>query len=152
MEMKTRGAKLPNFALQMKEAHWNKKDVETIYSNSCVTKKQQDSDDETNESSCNSRDAKNISDVSDSEEPELKKLRFNTDDPLPSDNKMFEKDTGNVVKGKMKYGRFFYSNPNRTLKVKCKLIYVIGMIARPCLSSRRSSVRILRTYLQLCGV
>lgn len=95
LEMKTRGAKLPNFALQMKEAHWNKKDVETMYSNSCANKKQtQDSDteNETNESSCNSRDAKNISDVSDTEEPELKKLKFNTDDPLPTDNKMFEKD------------------------------------------------------------
>ncbi|XP_034837388.1 scm-like with four MBT domains protein 1 [Maniola hyperantus] len=105
LEMKTRGAKLPNFALQMKEAHWNKKDVETIYSNSCTSKKQQDSDteNETNESSCNSRDAKNISDVSDSEEPELKKLKFHTDDPLPSDNKMFEKDT--AMKGKVKLGR-----------------------------------------------
>ncbi|XP_059045457.1 scm-like with four MBT domains protein 2 [Achroia grisella] len=97
MEMKTRGAKLPNFALQIKEAHWNKKDVQTIYNNSCVTKKQNspdsDTENDTNESSSNSRDAKNISDVSDSEEPELKKLKFTSYDPLPSDNKMFEKDT-----------------------------------------------------------
>lgn len=104
--MKTRGAKLPNFALQMKEAHWNKKDVETIYSNTCVKKQtSQDSDteNETNESSSNSRDAKNISDVSDSEEPELKKLKFNTYDPLPSDNKMFEKDMAmSWMKGKLK--------------------------------------------------
>ncbi|XP_052737146.1 scm-like with four MBT domains protein 1 [Bicyclus anynana] len=108
MEMKTRGAKLPNFALQMKEAHWDKKDVETIYGNSCANKKQNDSDteNETNESSCNSRDAKNISDVSDSEEPELKKLKFHTDDPLPTDNKMFEKDTAlTLMKGKMKMSR-----------------------------------------------
>lgn len=107
MEMKTRGAKLPNFALQMKEAHWDKKDMETIYSNTCVTKKQtshdSDTENETNESSSNSRDAKNISDVSDSEEPELKKLKFNTYDPLPSDNKMFEKDTAMTwMKGKLK--------------------------------------------------
>ncbi|XP_053609986.1 scm-like with four MBT domains protein 2 isoform X2 [Plodia interpunctella] len=97
LEMKTRGAKLPNFALQMKEAHWNKKDVQTIYSNTCISKKRNspdsDTENDTNESSSNSRDAKNISDVSDSEEPELKKLKFNTYDPLPSDNKMFEKDT-----------------------------------------------------------
>ncbi|XP_026487032.2 scm-like with four MBT domains protein 2 [Vanessa tameamea] len=110
MEMKTRGAKLPNFALQMKEAHWNKKDVETIYSNSCVSKKQNnadsDTENETNESSCNSRDAKNISDVSDSEEPELKKLKFSTNDPLPSDNKMFEKHTAMTwIKGKGKLAR-----------------------------------------------
>ncbi|OWR43838.1 scm with four MBT domains protein 2 [Danaus plexippus plexippus] len=110
LEMKTRGAKLPNFALQMKEAHWDKKDVETIYSNSCVSKKRntQDSDteNETNESSCNSRDSKNISDVSDSEEPELKKLKFNTNDPLPSDNKMFEKNTTTAwARGKMKLAR-----------------------------------------------
>lgn len=94
LEMKTRGAKLPNFALQMKEAHWTKKDVETIYSNSCIPKKNSpdsDTENETNSSS-NSRD-KNISDVSDSEEPELKKLKFHTYDPLPSENKMFEKDT-----------------------------------------------------------
>lgn len=91
----------------MKEAHWNKKDVETIYSNSCASKKQSspdsDSENETNESSSNSRDAKNISDVSDSEEPELKKLKFHSYDPLPSDNKMFEKDTAmSWVKGKLK--------------------------------------------------
>ncbi|XP_049882226.1 scm-like with four MBT domains protein 1 [Pectinophora gossypiella] len=107
LEMKTRGAKLPNFALQMKEAHWNKKDVETIYSNTCVSKKQSspdsDSENETNESSSNSRDAKNISDVSDSEEPELKKLKFSSYDPLPSDNKMFEKNTTlSWVKTKLK--------------------------------------------------
>ncbi|KAM3958612.1 scm-like with four MBT domains protein 2 [Aphomia sociella] len=96
MEMKTRGAKLPNFALQMKESHWNKKDVETIYSNTCVSKKRNSPDSDTENdtnSSSNSRDAKNISDVSDSEEPELKKLKFTSYDPLPSDNKMFEKDT-----------------------------------------------------------
>lgn len=106
MEMKTRGAKLPNFALQMKEAHWNKKDMQTIYSNTCVKKQNsQDSDteNETNESSSNSRDAKNISDVSDSEEPELKKLKFTSYDPLPSDNKMFEKDMAmSWMKGKLK--------------------------------------------------
>ncbi|VVD05767.1 unnamed protein product [Leptidea sinapis] len=106
MEMKTRGAKLPNFALQMKEAHWNKKDVETIYNNTCAKKTSSadsDTEHETNESSCNSRDAKNISDVSDSEEPELKKLKFNIDDPLPTDNKMFEKDAAfNWIKGKIK--------------------------------------------------
>lgn len=106
MEMKTRGAKLPNFALQIKEAHWNKKDVETIYNNSCITKKQNspdsDTENDTNESSCNSRDVKNISDVSDNEEPELKKLKFNLDDPLPSDNKMFEKNTSiNWINGKI---------------------------------------------------
>lgn len=100
MEMKTRGAKLPNFALQMKEAHWNKKEV---YSNTCAKKQDSDSENETNESSSNSRDAKNISDVSDSEEPELKKLKFNTYDPLPSDNKMFEKDMAMTwMKGKLK--------------------------------------------------
>lgn len=105
LEMKTRGAKLPNFALQIKQAHWNKKDVQTIYNSTCVKKNSQDSDteNETNESSSNSRDAKNISDVSDSEEPELKKLKFNTYDPLPSDNKMFEKDmTMSWMKGKLK--------------------------------------------------
>ncbi|XP_045524342.1 scm-like with four MBT domains protein 1 [Pieris brassicae] len=104
MEMKTRGAKLPNFALQMKESHWNKKDVETIYNNSCAKKQTHDSDteNETNESSSNSRD-KNISDVSDSEEPELKKLKFSFDDPLPTDNKMFEKDLPMAwLKGKTK--------------------------------------------------
>ncbi|XP_041974771.1 scm-like with four MBT domains protein 2 [Aricia agestis] len=105
LEMKTRGAKLPNFAVQMKEAHWNKKDVETIYSNTCATKKQNhdsDTENETNESSTNSRDAKNISDVSDSEEPELKKLKFSLDDPLPSDNKMFEKNASITwIKGKI---------------------------------------------------
>ncbi|CAG4953891.1 unnamed protein product [Colias eurytheme] len=107
LEMKTRGAKLPNFALQMKEAHWDKKDVETIYSNSCAKKQSHESDTENdNESSCNSRDAKNISDVSDSEEPELKKLKFNFDDPLPSDNKMFEKDAPmSWLKGKTKLAR-----------------------------------------------
>ncbi|KAJ2947974.1 hypothetical protein O0L34_g9766 [Tuta absoluta] len=103
-EMKTRGAKLPNFALQMKESHWNKKDVETIYSNTCAKKRRQrdtDSDD-TNESSSNSRD-KNISDVSDSEEPELKKLKFNTFDPLPTDNKIFEKNASiSWMKNKLK--------------------------------------------------
>ncbi|CAG9796316.1 unnamed protein product [Diatraea saccharalis] len=96
LEMKTRGAKLPNFALQMKEAHWDRKDVQTIYNNSCATRKRpppdSDSENGTNESSSNSRDAKNISDVSDSEEPELKKLKFTQNDPLPSDNKHFEKD------------------------------------------------------------
>ncbi|XP_072939038.1 scm-like with four MBT domains protein 2 isoform X2 [Epargyreus clarus] len=107
LEMKTRGAKLPNFAVQMKEAHWNKKDVETIYNNTCATKKQNspdsDTENETNESSCNSRDAKNISDVSDSEEPELKKLKFTSYDPLPSDNKTFENDTAmSWIKEKMK--------------------------------------------------
>ncbi|KAJ8735885.1 hypothetical protein PYW07_007505 [Mythimna separata] len=106
LEMKTRGAKLPNFALQMKEAHWNKKDVQTIYNNTCVKKQNSpdsDTENETNESSSNSRDAKNISDVSDSEEPELKKLKFNTYDPLPSDNKMFEKDMAMTwMKGKLK--------------------------------------------------
>lgn len=106
LEMKTRGAKLPNFALQMKEAHWDKKDVETIYNNTCAKKRNSpdsESENETNESSSNSRDAKNISDVSDSEEPELKKLKFNTYDPLPSDNKMFEKDTAMTwMKGKLK--------------------------------------------------
>ncbi|KAL0850775.1 hypothetical protein ABMA28_006706 [Loxostege sticticalis] len=106
LEMKTRGAKLPNFALQMKEAHWDKKDVETIYNNTCAKKRNSpdsDTENETNESSSNSRDAKNISDVSDSEEPELKKLKFNTYDPLPSDNKMFEKDTAMTwMKGKLK--------------------------------------------------
>ncbi|XP_063375429.1 scm-like with four MBT domains protein 2 [Cydia amplana] len=104
LEMKTRGAKLPNFAQQMKESHWNKKDVETIY-NSSANKKQQESDseNESNDTSSNSRDAKNISDVSDSEEPELKKLKFTTYDPLPSDNKMFEKDTAaSWIKGKLK--------------------------------------------------
>lgn len=105
--MKTRGAKLPNFAVQMKESHWNKKDVETIYNNTCAAKKRtspdSDTENETNESSSNSRDAKNISDVSDSEEPELKKLKFHSYDPLPSDNKMFEKDTSmSWVKGKLK--------------------------------------------------
>ncbi|KAG6441891.1 scm-like with four MBT domains protein 2 [Manduca sexta] len=105
MEMKTRGAKLPNFALQMKEAHWNKKDVETIYNNTCVKKQSShDSDTENdNETSSNSRDAKNISDVSDTEEPELKKLKFTTYDPLPTDNKMFEKDMAmSWMKGKLK--------------------------------------------------
>ncbi|KAI5645090.1 mbt repeat domain-containing protein [Phthorimaea operculella] len=105
-EMKTRGAKLPNFALQMKESHWNKKDVETIYSNTCVKKRRardSDSDDDTNESSSNSRDNKNISDVSDSEEPELKKLKFNSYDPPPSENKMFEKNTSiSWMKNKLK--------------------------------------------------
>ncbi|CAH2050895.1 unnamed protein product, partial [Iphiclides podalirius] len=92
LEMKTRGAKLPNFALQMKEAHWTKKDVATIYGSSCAAKRRASHDSDTNGSSCASN-AKNISDVSDSEEPELKKLKFNTYDPLPSDNKMFEKET-----------------------------------------------------------
>lgn len=83
MEMKTRGAKLPNFALQMKEGHWNRKDVETIYNNTCVVPRKQFSDDSEsdNNSNSNSSETKNIedieriSDVSDSEEPELKKLR-----------------------------------------------------------------------------
>ena len=103
LEMKTRGAKLPNFALQMKEAHWTKKDVQTMYSSS-ITKKHASHDSDTeNDTSSNSRDAKNISDVSDSEEPELKKLKFNTYDPLPSDNKMFEKDMAMTwMKGKLK--------------------------------------------------
>lgn len=105
--MKTRGAKLPNFALQMKEAHWDKKEVKAIYSNTCAPRKRStpdsDSENETNESSSNSRDAKNISDVSDSEEPELKKLKFTSNDPLPSDNKKFEKDTAMTwTKGKLK--------------------------------------------------
>lgn len=102
-EMKTRGAKLPNFALQMKEAHWNKKDVETIYSSSCAKKHNSRDTDTENETSSNSRDAKNISDVSDSEEPELKKLKFSSYDPLPSDNKTFEKDIAlSWARGKLK--------------------------------------------------
>lgn len=103
--MKTRGAKLPNFAQQMKESHWNKKDMETIYSNTCANKKTHDSysENDSNDTSSNSRDAKNISDVSDSEEPELKKLKFTTYDPLPSDNKLFEKNTGaSWIKGRLK--------------------------------------------------
>ncbi|XP_060804950.1 scm-like with four MBT domains protein 2 [Amyelois transitella] len=113
LEMKTRGAKLPNFAIQMKEAHWNKKDVETMYNNSCAQKKghtpDSDTENDTNGSSSNSRDAKNISDVSDPEEPELKKLKFNTYDPLPSDNKTSdEKDTDIAqIKDKLKLS----SNP-----------------------------------------
>lgn len=106
-ETKTRGAKLANFALQMKEARWDKKNADTIYSSNS-TKKQSsnsqysDTENETNESSSNSRD-KNISDVSDSEEPELKKLKFRSYDPLPSDNKMFEKDMAmSWTKGKLK--------------------------------------------------
>lgn len=105
--MKTRGAKLPNFAQQMKESHWNDKDLETIYSKSCVSKKRSSPDTESendNESSrsTNSRDAKNISDVSDSEEPELKKLKFKSHDPLPTDNKVFEKKTAlSWMKGKL---------------------------------------------------
>ncbi|KAI8438962.1 hypothetical protein MSG28_011275 [Choristoneura fumiferana] len=106
LEMKTRGAKLPNFAQQMKESHWNKKDMETIYSNTCANKKQNHdsySENDSNDTSSNSRDAKNISDVSDSEEPELKKLKFTTYDPLPSDNKLFEKNTGaSWIKGRLK--------------------------------------------------
>ncbi|XP_045446422.1 scm-like with four MBT domains protein 2 [Melitaea cinxia] len=101
MEMKTRGAKLPNFALQMKESHWNKKDVETIYGNSCATKRthvESDTENETNASSCNSRDAKNISDVSDGEKPELKKLKFSTDDPLPSNNIVFDTEMAWIKK------------------------------------------------------
>lgn len=95
LEMKTRGAKLPNFAQQMKESHWNKKDVETIYNNTCVPKKHShDSDSENDTSSSNYNETKNndlISDVSDSEEPELKKLRFTPIyDPQPTDIKMFE--------------------------------------------------------------
>ncbi|GBP51747.1 Scm-like with four MBT domains protein 2 [Eumeta japonica] len=94
LEMKTRGAKLPNFALQIKEAHWDKKDVETIYNNTCIPKKQSTGSDTENESSrsSHSRDAKHIFDVSDSEEPELKKLKFTSDEPQPSDNKIFEKN------------------------------------------------------------
>ncbi|KAG7310346.1 hypothetical protein JYU34_003119 [Plutella xylostella] len=109
LEMKTRGAKLPNFAQQMKEAHWDKKDVETIYNNSCANKKSSHDSDTENESSrsTNSRD-KNISDVSDSEEPELKKLKFSSHDPLPSDNKLFESDMAMAwMKGKLKLS----SNP-----------------------------------------
>ncbi|XP_068626309.1 scm-like with four MBT domains protein 1 [Battus philenor] len=106
LEMKTRGAKLPNFALQMKEAHWNKKDVETMYSNSCATKKQSthdsDTENDTNGSSCTSRDVKHISDVSDSEEPELKKLKFTSYDPLPSDNTFDKMSTLSWIKGKVK--------------------------------------------------
>lgn len=105
--MKTRGAKLPNFALQIKEAHWGRKDMETIYNNTSATKKPSShgSDTEIDSSrSTNSRDAKLISDVSDSEEPELKKLRFTpSHDPEPSDNKMFEKDISmSWRKGKLK--------------------------------------------------
>lgn len=103
LDMKTRGAKLPNFAVQMKEAQWDKKDVGNIYNNTCVPKKPQYSDTENETNSSNSRDAiKNISDVSDSEEPELKKLKFSSYDPLPSDNKMFEKMAMSWMGGKLK--------------------------------------------------
>lgn len=41
--------------------------------------------------------------MSDSEEPELKKLKFSSYDPLPSDNKMFEKDIAmSWMNGKLK--------------------------------------------------
>lgn len=103
--MKTRGAKLPNFALQMKEAHWDRKEVETIYNNTYVKKQSpHESDTENDSRSTNSRDIKPISDVSDSEEPELKKLKFTpTHDPQPTNNKMFEKNTiMSWVKSKLK--------------------------------------------------
>ncbi|XP_077295984.1 scm-like with four MBT domains protein 2 [Arctopsyche grandis] len=96
MEMKTRGAKLPNFALQIKQGHWNRKDVETIYNNTCVVPRKQYSDDteSDNSNSCNSNETKingdmeHISDVSDSEEPELKKLRVTPlHEPLRYDTK-----------------------------------------------------------------
>lgn len=96
MEMKTRGAKMPNFALQIKQGHWNRKDVETIYNNTCVVPRKQFSDDSEsdNSNSCNSNETKTngdmerISDVSDSEEPELKKLRVTPlHEPLPFDTK-----------------------------------------------------------------
>lgn len=92
-KMRTRGAKLPNFAMQIKEAHWNKKDVDTMYNNTGAKRQGfPESDTENDSRSTNSRDLKHISDVSDSEEPELKKLKFTTNDPLPTDNKSFEKN------------------------------------------------------------
>lgn len=93
--MKTRGAKLPNFAVQMKESHWDRKDVETIYNSSCAAKKQSSPDSDTDigsSQSSNSREIKRISDVSDSEEPELKKLKFGSDDSQPTDSNMFDKN------------------------------------------------------------
>ncbi|CAH2102082.1 unnamed protein product [Euphydryas editha] len=108
-EIKTRGTKRPNFAVQMKEAHWNKKYVETIYSNSCANKKQHaesHTENETNARSCNSRYTKNISDVSAGEEPKVKKEKNCTNDPLPSNSKMIENDTAMTwIKGKEKLAR-----------------------------------------------
>ncbi|XP_013177007.1 PREDICTED: scm-like with four MBT domains protein 2 isoform X1 [Papilio xuthus] len=103
LEMKTRGAKLPNFALQMKEAHWDKKDVETMYGSSCAKKVGPDSDTEhdTNESSCQSR-GKLISDVSDAEEPELKKLRCASYDPPPSDAALERRAALSWIRGRAK--------------------------------------------------
>lgn len=99
--MKTRGAKIPNFALQMKEAHWEKKDLDR------TRPKKRSPSDSDNDSSEHSRD-KNISDVSDSEEPELKKLKFNSHEPMPSDNKLFEKHTAMAwTRGELKLS----SNP-----------------------------------------
>lgn len=104
LEMKTRGAKLPNFAIQMKESHWNKKDMETIYNNTCVVPKKHYSDDTESDgdsstsNSLKNEDAEMISDVSDSEEPELKKLRVTPlHDPQPTDIKMFNCNTNGSV-------------------------------------------------------
>lgn len=93
LEMKTRGAKLPNFALQIKKAHWDKKDAQTMYKNTCVLPKKQyssESDNDSDSSDIVNIDEPNISDVSDTEEPELKKFKSNSQYDMVSDEKTLD--------------------------------------------------------------